>query len=65
LRRAGKAGSGVGMEREETWLKSVSEADGAGDEEKAEITGQKRDGESTHGGAARRRERDDGEAGGR
>jgi hypothetical protein len=55
----------VGREKEETWLKRVSEADGAGEEENAEITGQKRDGERTHGGAARRRARDDEEVGGR
>jgi len=59
-----RAGSGVGREREETWLKRTSE-DGMGEEENTAITGQKRDGERMHGGAARRRERDDGEVAGR
>jgi hypothetical protein len=65
LRRAGKAGSGVGRETEETWLKRTSEEDGMGQEENAVMRGQKRDGERMHGGEARRRERDDGEVAGR
>ena len=48
-RRAGKAGRGVGREREETWLKRRSEQDGTGEEENAAITGHKRDGERMHG----------------
>jgi hypothetical protein len=58
FRRAGKTGSGVGRERDETWLKRASEQDGAGEVEKAAITGQKRDGVRTLGGAARMRDRD-------
>jgi hypothetical protein len=63
LRRAGKAGSGVGREKEETWLKMTSEEYGTGEEEKAAMAGQKMDGERTPGGAESRRERADGEAG--
>ena len=44
-----RAGSGVGREREETWLKRTSEEDGMGEEENTAITGQKRDGERMHG----------------
>jgi hypothetical protein len=63
LRRAGKAGSGVGRERAEMWLKMRSEECGIGEEENAAMAGQKMDGERTPGGAESRRERDDGEAG--
>jgi len=56
---------GVGREREETWLKRRSEQDGTGEEEKAAIAGQKRDGVRTLAGAARRRDRDEREVAGR
>jgi hypothetical protein len=65
LRRAGKAGSGMGRKREETWLKRSSEQNGVGDEENAAMTGQKMDGERTVGGAARSRESDEVQAAGR
>jgi hypothetical protein len=63
LSNAGKVGSGVGREHEEAWLKRMSADDGAGEEEKATMTGQTSDGERTAGEASSRRESADGEGG--